>query len=232
MVGTNLRGGCRILGGVNFEGEGRNLLFWPIPPKKTVWKKIDRRRGGGCKSLAPWINPMDRQLVFKFYYRPQRSREDNVFTGVCQEFRSCHVWDVVYRVKHTPAMHAPLPCRGIRQGGMHARKVCVVGGMRGRGACMAGVCFTRYYEMRSMSAMSGWYASYWNAFLFETSKSKWVDTDCKIDTRVHTHCKLLNRVQIFTAHTHIYRTELSWGSLSLRNDFSAALSLTLSVNGT
>ena len=66
------------------------------------------------------------------------------------------------------------------QGGMHGRGVCVVGGMCGRGACMAGgmhgdggVCVAggcachahppgRYYRIGSMS---GWYASYWNAFL-------------------------------------------------------------------
>ena len=59
---------------------------------------------------------------------------------------------------------------------------------------------SRYYEMRSMSRR---YASYWNAFLFETSKAKWVDPDCEIGTRVDTHCKFLNRVQIFTAHTSI-----------------------------
>ena len=69
-------------------------------------------------------------------------------------------------------------------GGMHGRGACVAGGMCGRGGhewwghvwggmhgrghawcrvCMAGGVHGRYYEIWSMS---GWYASYWNAFLF------------------------------------------------------------------
>ena len=45
--------------------------------------------------------------------------------------------------------------------------VCMAGGVHGWGACMAegvGACHSRYYGIRSMS---GRYASYWNAFLFE-----------------------------------------------------------------
>ena len=65
---------------------------------------------------------------------------------------------------------------------MRGRRVCVVGGhawqegvcmagggVHGRGACVVGVCMmggmhARYYEIRSMS---GRYASYWNAYLFQ-----------------------------------------------------------------
>ena len=67
------------------------------------------------------------------------------------------------------------------QGGMHGRGACMVGGAcmagqhawQGR-ACIGGPAWQggmcggrgmhgRYYKIRSMS---GWYASYWNAFLF------------------------------------------------------------------
>ena len=56
-------------------------------------------------------------------------------------------------------------------GGMHGRGACMAGGVCGRwghawwGACMAHPPPpSRYYEIWSMS---GRYASYWNAFLFE-----------------------------------------------------------------
>ena len=52
-------------------------------------------------------------------------------------------------------------------GGMHGRGACVAGGMHGRGGMAGGHVWhappNRYYEIRSMS---GWYASYWNTFLF------------------------------------------------------------------
>ena len=61
----------------------------------------------------------------------------------------------------------------MRGGGVCARGACMAGGgghaweggMCGGGACMAwgGGVRGRYYEIRSMS---GRYASYWNAFLF------------------------------------------------------------------
>ena len=52
--------------------------------------------------------------------------------------------------------------------GVHGRVMCVAGGVHGRGVCMAGghgthASPTRYYKIQSMS---GWYASYWIAFLF------------------------------------------------------------------
>ena len=62
---------------------------------------------------------------------------------------------------------------------MHGRGVCMAGGHVKQGVCMAGgMCVEggvhgrgrawytrrpRYHEIRSMS---GWYASYWNVFLF------------------------------------------------------------------
>ena len=51
-------------------------------------------------------------------------------------------------------------------GVMHGRGACVVGGMHGggcgKGACMAGVCVAGGGD----TVMGGWYATYWNAFLF------------------------------------------------------------------
>ena len=64
-------------------------------------------------------------------------------------------------------------------GGVHGRRACVAGGhawqggVCGRGACVVGTCMAggyagfggmrgRYYDIWSMS---GQYASYWNAFL-------------------------------------------------------------------
>ena len=49
-------------------------------------------------------------------------------------------------------------------GACMAGGVCGRGGMCSRGVCMAGGVRGRYYEIRSMS---GRYASYWNAFLFD-----------------------------------------------------------------
>ena len=53
-------------------------------------------------------------------------------------------------------------------GGVHGRRhawqeACMAGGVHGRGACMVGGMHGRYYDIWSMS---GWYAFYWNAFLF------------------------------------------------------------------
>ena len=55
-------------------------------------------------------------------------------------------------------------------GGMHAWGACMARGVHGGGACMVGcVCTThappRPDAMRYSWSMSGWYASYWNAFL-------------------------------------------------------------------
>ena len=49
-------------------------------------------------------------------------------------------------------------------GACMAGGVCGRGGMCSRGVCMVGGMRGRYYEIRSMS---GRYASYWNAFLFD-----------------------------------------------------------------
>ena len=62
-------------------------------------------------------------------------------------------------------------CQGtcMAEGGVHGRRACMVGGHAWQWACVAGeACMAcmppgRYYEIRSMS---GWYTSYWNAFLF------------------------------------------------------------------
>ena len=57
--------------------------------------------------------------------------------------------------------------------GVHGGGACVVGGVHGRGACMVGAhvwqgCAWRGACMhgRRDDHCSGWYASYWNAFLF------------------------------------------------------------------
>ena len=61
------------------------------------------------------------------------------------------------------------------QGGMHDRGVmhgggaCMEGGMHDRGDAWQGGVRGKYYEIRSMS---GWYASYWNAFLLNYQFSK------------------------------------------------------------
>ena len=85
--------------------------------------------------------------------------------------------------------------RGACVAGGHVwQGACVVGGVHGRGACMVGACMagehawqggmcgrrhvwhahncpppTRSYEIRSMS---GWYASFWNAYLFSSRNAK------------------------------------------------------------
>ena len=52
-------------------------------------------------------------------------------------------------------------------GGMHGREACVVGDVSGRGwACMPCMPPSRYYGY-GIRSMSGRYASYWNAFLFD-----------------------------------------------------------------
>ena len=72
-------------------------------------------------------------------------------------------------------------CHSVHRVGIRGRGACEAGGMHGRGcawqgacvsggawwgcACMVGGMRGRYYEIRSMS---GWYASYWNAFLLFT----------------------------------------------------------------
>ena len=51
--------------------------------------------------------------------------------------------------------------KGVCDGGIHGRGVCMAEGMHGR-RCMPHKPPGRYYDIRSIS---GWYASYWNAFL-------------------------------------------------------------------
>ena len=104
--------------------------------------------------------------MFAFSPPATRFGEGNVFTSTCQEF---------------------CPQGGVHGGGMHGRGTCkvgcawqgacMVGGMHGGGMCSGGTCMVRvcvvrmpppsppsqHYEMRPMS---GWYASYWNAFLY------------------------------------------------------------------
>ena len=59
---------------------------------------------------------------------------------------------------HGRGVHGRGAC--VAGGGVHGRGACMAGGMHGwEGACMA---VSRYYEIGSMS---GWYTSYWNAFL-------------------------------------------------------------------
>ena len=52
--------------------------------------------------------------------------------------------------------------RGTWQGGVHGGGACVAGGVWW-GHVWWGGMHSKYYEIRSMS---GWYTSYWNAFLF------------------------------------------------------------------
>ena len=59
------------------------------------------------------------------------------------------------------------------KGGMHARGMCVVGSVHSGPACMAGACVERgggCVAGETATAVdgthtTGWYASYWNAFL-------------------------------------------------------------------
>ena len=53
-------------------------------------------------------------------------------------------------------------------GGVHSRGEFVVGG---RGACIAGGCMEGDMHGRIVGYCSGWYAPYWNAFLFEPATS-------------------------------------------------------------
>ena len=88
-------------------------------------------------------------MISQYYYHPQRSCGKVIF------------------------YHRRLSVILFTGGACMVGGVCGMGGIHGRGhvwrrACMAGghawqgTCPPRYYEIRSMS---GWYASYWNAFL-------------------------------------------------------------------
>ena len=95
-----------------------------------------------------YCNELEQQTrILTFYYRLQRS------------------WGkVIFSEEFCPRGGACMVGRHVWQGGVHCRGACVAGGVRGSG----GVCGThapgRYYEIWSMS---GRYASYWNAFLFD-----------------------------------------------------------------
>ena len=57
-----------------------------------------------------------------------------------------------------------------QEGGMHGWGACMVGGMHGEGCieggmCGRGVCVAGGMCGRRDGHCSGWYASYWNAFL-------------------------------------------------------------------
>ena len=84
--------------------------------------------------------------------------EGYVFTGVCPQgvacvAEGCAWWGCVWQWEH-----AWLGCAW--WGGMHGTGACVAGGHAWQGWGVHG----RYYEIQ---AMSGQYASYWNAFLFK-----------------------------------------------------------------
>ena len=63
--------------------------------------------------------------------------------------------------------------------GMCGRGACVVGGRAWQGSCVAGrgVCVAggRGMHGRRDGHCSGWYTSYWNAFLFLSMNSCYVD---------------------------------------------------------
>ena len=72
-----------------------------------------------------------------------------------------HCGKVIF--SHASVSHSVHGGRRVWRGG-----ACMVGGMRGRGVCVACIPPARYYEIRSMS---GRYASYWNAFLLLFKKT-------------------------------------------------------------
>ena len=54
------------------------------------------------------------------------------------------------------------------KGGMHGRGVCMTGGVCSRGHVWhGGVCVVGSMHGRRDGHCSGWYASYWNAFLLK-----------------------------------------------------------------
>ena len=118
--------------------------------------------------LAPFYRVSESNT--RGFYRPQRSWGKVIFSEECLK-NSVH-----------------------RGGGMHGRGVCmagvacmaggacVVGGMCCReGVCVAGGCAwwggmggggcVWQGGMHGIPSMSGWYTSYWNAFLFRNAKS-------------------------------------------------------------
>ena len=95
------------------------------------------------------------------YNHPQRSWGKVIFSEVC-----------VKNSDHRGGVHGGGHARqgvcmagGVWQGDVHGRGACMAGGMHGRGACMEGG-HAWQGGMRGIWSMSGWYASYWTAFLF------------------------------------------------------------------
>ena len=91
----------------------------------------------------------------------------HVWQGTCVAGDACVVG----------GMHGRGACMAGRhawQGGMHGRGVCMTGGMCGRGVHARGHVWQGGVHGRRDSHCSGWYASYWNAFLllFKSSECK------------------------------------------------------------
>ena len=102
-----------------------------------------------CLSVCPWGGMHGRE-------------------GACMAGRG-HAWQGVCMAGRGHAWQGPCMVGGdvhgrghAWQGGMHGRGVCMTGGMCCRGHAWHACPLGRYYKIHSMS---GWYASYWNAFL-------------------------------------------------------------------
>ena len=81
--------------------------------------------------------------------------------------------------------------RGCMVGGVHDREACVAGGMHGRwGACIAGeACMAGGMCGRRDDHCSGWYASYWNAFMLLLNSYEVIETKIlNIMISFHGHC--------------------------------------------
>ena len=86
--------------------------------------------------------------------------------------------------------------RGDMHGWGHAwQGACVVGGMHGRRTCIAGGMHGRGHAWQEICHCSGWYTSYWNAFLFQFCFSSQVVLPCVwcmvsiLDLLSHAHTK-------------------------------------------
>ena len=144
MVGTCVAGGNACQGGHAWQGA------YLLPPANEVWGKVIHMSvilftgGGMCGRDGGVHGGRPRVCAVGGMYG--RGMCGGGMHGRGHAWQGCAWWGHVWQ----EGMHV--------KGGMHGKGACVAGG------CMVGGMRGRYYEIRSMS---GRYASYWNAFLFD-----------------------------------------------------------------
>ena len=114
------------------------------------------------------------QSFYSLYYRPQRSCEGYVFTGVCLSTRGvpgpggCLVWGGGSAPGEVPPRGGGGACSGGMPGpGGAWSGGCLVWGGAGSGGWYPSMHWGRHTPSPGRDGYCcGWYASYWNAFLF------------------------------------------------------------------